>query len=312
MQPDKFDYLIHLGGPQLQPHAIPGYQGERLPASATGISVRGGPLVTGLGLIEAIPDSVILEREDPDDLDGDGISGRANYIAPPAFLAPLYDHFVRRGTKLLGRFGRKATAITLRHQTANAYFHDMGISSDAINSDPYNPQFGGPQADHAADPEVSSATLSAVVFYLRTLRPPERHQPNRSDVISGERLFIQVGCERCHRQSMTTGESPIAPLANQEVKLYSDLLLHDMGSALADNFPEGQATGREWRTTPLWGLGKIGNLLGGTAYYLHDGRTTDLREAILVHGGEAEQARNAFATLPSTEQEQLLSFLLSL
>jgi CxxC motif-containing protein (DUF1111 family) len=111
---------------------------------------------------------------------------------------------------------------------------------------------------------------------------------------------------------MQTGPSAIAPLAFQAVPLYSDLLLHDMGPALADNYPEGEATGTEWRTTPLWGLGIVENLLGGTPFYLHDGRTSDLSQAILLHGGEAARAREQFANLSAAEKAAVLAFLKSL
>ncbi|MSP62815.1 MAG: thiol oxidoreductase [Myxococcales bacterium] len=306
-----FDYLRGLGGPQLQDHAIPGYPPERLPAEATGISVRGAPIVVGLGLIEAIPEAAILARADPADADGDGIRGQPSYVIPPSFFAPGSEHRAVDG-KILGRFGRKATTVNLLHQTAAAYLNDMGITSDFEPADVVNPLVGGFTGDGVADPEVARSTLESVVFYLQTLRPPVRRGAGDPRVVRGEQLFADVGCAACHVPELTTGPSPIAALSERPVRLYSDLLLHDMGPALADHFPEGAADGRQWRTTPLWGLGVIGNLLGGTPYYLHEGRTSSLRVAIELHDGEAAGARDRFAALPPTEREALLAFLRSL
>jgi CxxC motif-containing protein (DUF1111 family) len=150
------------------------------------------------------------------------------------------------------------------------------------------------------------------VIYLQTLRPPQRRNQNEATVIAGEQIFAQIGCASCHVPELQTGPSAIAPLAFQKAALYSDLLLHDVGPALADHYPEGEATGFEWRTTPLWGLGIVESTLGGTPYYLHDGRTSDLSEAILLHGGEAENARNRFASLNESDKNALLAFLKSL
>ncbi|MCA9671517.1 MAG: thiol oxidoreductase [Myxococcales bacterium] len=310
--PPRFDNLLALGGPQLQDRAVPGYVPEVLPREATGISVRGGPIVVGLGLIEAIPDTAILANADPDDRDGDGISGRANYVAVPEFFTPLYDHHEIIGGKALGRFGRKATAITLFDQTVGAYHADMGLTTDAISRDVYNPLVGGPSGDAAPDPEVSSDVVASVVFYLRTLRPPEQQNSGDAEVQRGATLFTQVGCAKCHVPELRSGSSPIAALSDKPVRLYSDLLLHDMGPALADNYPEGDANGREWRTTPLWGLGRVPNVLGGQAFYLHDGRARTLVEAIEAHGGEAESAKRAAFALGADDREALLSFLRSL
>lgn len=306
-----FDYLLSRGGPQLQDRAIPGYPPETLPSDVTGVSERGGPIVVGLGLIEAIPDATILGHEDPDDADGDGISGRANFVEAPDYLTPGPNKVTRNG-KYLGRFGRKATTIDLLHQTVNAYHNDIGITSDFAPEDVFNPAIGGQVGDNAPDPEISAETVLNVVFYLQTLRPPQRRNVDDPLVRQGETLFKQIGCAACHVPSLQTGASPIAPLAFKEVALYSDLLLHDLGPALADNFPEGQATGSEWRTTPLWGLGIVENLLGGTPYYLHDGRTSDLMEVIDLHLGEAAATRQRFFELSPDEQAALIAFLKSL
>lgn len=306
-----FDFMPEYGGPQLQDRALPGYPAETLPADATGISVRGGPIVVGLGLVEAIPDEAILSREDPHDADGDGISGRANFVHAPDFFTPPPGKVVRDG-KYLGRFGRKATAIDLLQQTVTAYKQDMGITSDFDPHDIFNPLVGNVVGDNVPDPEVSAETVRNVVIYLQTLRPPLRRNQNDPQVQRGEQLFQQIGCTSCHVPEMQTGPSPIAALAFKPVQLYSDLLLHDMGPGLADHYPEGEATGTEWRTTPLWGLGIVGNLLGGTPFYLHDGRTSSLTEVVDLHQGESAGTRTAFFDLSTTDQDALLAFLKSL
>lgn len=306
-----FDYMLEFGGPQLQDRAIPGYPAEKLPTEALAISERGGPVIVGLGLIEAIPDAAILANEDPNDADGDGISGRANFIAKPDYLRLGPEKVIRDG-KYLGRFGRKATAINLFHQTVTAYINDMGITSEFEPEELFNPVLGGRVGDNVPDPEVSTETINNVVIYLQTLRPPQQRNSGDPQVQAGERLFAEIGCASCHIPSLQTGPSPIAALAYQEVRLYSDLLLHDMGPELADNYPEGEATGSEWRTTPLWGLGIVENLLGGTPFYMHDGRTSDLREAIRLHGGEAARSRDNFLQLNDTDRAALLAFLRSL
>ncbi|MDZ7267198.1 MAG: thiol oxidoreductase [candidate division KSB1 bacterium] len=306
-----FDYLPERGGPQLQDRALPGYPAEKLPAEATAISERGGPLVVGLGLIEAIPDETILAREDPNDAEGDGISGRANFVLPPPYLV-LDPAKVSRDGKYLGRFGRKATAINLLQQTVTAYRNDIGVTSEFEAEELFNPVLGNRVGDNVPDPEVSTEVINQVVFYLQTLRPPLRRHREEAVVRTGERLFDAIGCTGCHVPEMQTGPSAIAALAFQRVPLYSDLLLHDMGPALADNYPEGEATGSEWRTTPLWGLGLVGELLGGTPFYLHDGRTASLEAAILLHGGEAQKSRDNFANLSAQERAAVLAFLNSL
>jgi CxxC motif-containing protein (DUF1111 family) len=311
MTTNGFDYLPERGGPQLQDRSIPGYPPEKLPADFTGLSERGGPIVVGLGFIEAIPDQAILQNEDPNDANGDGISGRPNFVSPPVFLELGADKINRNG-KYLGRFGRKATAINLLQQTAGAYLNDIGVTSEFEPVELFNPVLGNRVGDNVPEPEVSTETVNNVVIYLQTLRAPQRRNGGDPQVQQGEQIFAQIGCAGCHIPEMQTGPSAITPLAFQKVALYSDLLLHDLGPELADNYPEGEATGTEWRTTPLWGLGLVENLLGGTPFYLHDGRTSDLSQAILLHGGEAARARDQFANLSAAEKAAVLAFLKSL
>lgn len=300
----SFDPLLEYGGPQLQERSIPGIAPETLPAHANAISVRTGPMVFGLGLIEGIPDNIILSNSDPEDSNGDGISGRPNLVYPADWLGSTQVRFV-------GRFGRKAGVAFLVQQVATAYHQDMGITSEFIPNENPHPE-NGVLGDDVPDPEVSRATVEDVVSYLRTLAPPKRGQITQQ-AQKGEQVFTQLGCGSCHIPSMKTGPHPtIAALSNTEARLYSDLLLHDMGSELADNFVEGEADGREWRTTPLWGLRLLAQHLGGMAFYLHDGRTSDLHEVIRLHGGEAAQTRSRFLALTGDDQEALLAFLLSL
>ncbi len=315
--PRAFDYLEALGGPQLQDRAIPGYEPETLPPDVV-VSERGGPIVAGLGLLEGVPAATLRALEDPDDLDGDGISGRLSFVVPPDFVhtpatCDCDDCRLVEGTcRLLGRFGRKATAVNLLQQTVSAYHQDMGITSDRLPDELFNPSVGGPSGDTVPEPEVGSDEVANVVFYLRTLRPPARRSVDDPEVLAGEALFTTIGCAACHLPALPTGASAIEPLAFTTAAAYTDLLLHDMGEALADDFPEGDATGREWRTTPLWGLGIVATQLGGEAFYLHDGRARSLSEAILLHGGEALAASQRFAALSAAERRRLLAFLASL
>jgi CxxC motif-containing protein (DUF1111 family) len=306
-----FDYMLEAGGPQLQDRSIPGYPAEILPAGVSR-SERGGPIVTGLGLIEAIPDATILEKEDPNDADSDGISGRANFVEAPDYFQ-IGAEKISRGGKYLGRFGRKATAVNLLHQTVAAYKNDIGITTDFDPEEIFNPAVGGRVGDNVPDPELPTETVNNVVLYLQTLRPPPRRNENDPVVTQGEEIFGGIGCASCHVPQMQSGFSPIDALNDKPVRLYSDLLLHDMGDGLKDDFPEGEATGTEWRTTPLWGLGIVENVLGGTPFYLHDGRTSNLIEVIDLHLGEATESRRQFFDIISeTERDAVIAFLKSL
>jgi CxxC motif-containing protein (DUF1111 family) len=300
------DLMRAVGGPQIQDKAIPGAEAERLPAGIP-VSLRLPPPVFGAGLIDAIPDAAILSRADPDDRDGDGISGRPNWVTP-ADYAP--DAPTNGAGQRLGRFGRKAQTASLLEQTVEAYHQDMGITSDFRPRENANPLSSVPvdAADRVVDPEIAPATVLAVVHYLRTLAPP-RPGADTDGRREGRALFASVGCTGCHVTALSTGPSAIAALANQSVELYSDLLLHDMGDALADNRPDGGASGREWRTTPLWGLRLMRQFLDGQALLLHDGRARTVEEAILLHGGEASRSRDAFAALTPAQRRALVDFV---
>ena len=304
------DLIPLLGGPQLQDRAIPGVMPETLPPGVN-TSPRLPPPVFGVGLIEAIPEETILKLADPDDIDGDGISGRPNMVEPAEFVPPTE---VGSGPgPRLGRFSRKAQVTSLLQQISEAYHQDMGITSDFLPVENPHPQAGGAVApgDQVPDPEITARVVLETVAYVRLLAPPRRGEITE-EVRKGEALFASLGCAKCHVPSLRTGPSPVPQLNSAEARLYSDLLLHDMGPALADNRPDGQANGLEWRTTPLWGLRLVAENLGGTPFYLHDGRTSDLSEAIRLHGGEAEKARNAFVGLSDADRRAVIAFLNSL
>ncbi|MFN0214588.1 MAG: di-heme oxidoredictase family protein [Saprospiraceae bacterium] len=294
--------FLHLGGPQLQHRALPGFEPENIPLGAS-FSKFTPPANTGLGLLEAVPDADLLAWADPDDTNGDGISGRPNWIGLPQYLTPKEGAVSQNGL-YIGRFGKKAGVHNLLQQTANAYNQDMGITSIFAPFDTYS--------QLEMDPEVSTATVQDVVFYLQTLKAPIQRNPSSTDVEAGQQLFSQIKCNACHRPEMQTGHSPIAALTNRRIYPYTDLLLHDMGADLDDGYTEGRALTSEWRTPPLWGLGLSKNSQGGQYFLLHDGRAHSIEEAILYHGGEALVSREKFQQLSSLEKQQLITFLESL
>ncbi|WXL24971.1 di-heme oxidoredictase family protein [Ectopseudomonas mendocina] len=268
----------------------------------TQFSARVAPPMIGLGLLEAIPEAAILANADPDDSNGDGISGRPNQV---------WDRTQQRS--VLGRFGWKAGQPSLNQQNADAFANDMGLTSSLIAQD--NCTQAQPDCLNAANggaPEVSDNILSTVLFYTRNLGVPARRDINEPDVLRGKNLFYSAGCQSCHTPTFTTAADAAEPeLANQTIRPYSDLLLHDMGEGLADNRSEFQANGREWRTPPLWGIG-LTERVNGHTQFLHDGRARNLLEAILWHGGEAEAAKQYVLNLNAVERKALLAFLNSL
>ena len=296
------DLITDMGGPQFQDKAIPDVPYEVLPAGVDK-STRLPPPVFGLGLIENIPVETILSYADEFDADGDGISGRPHWVIPPDFV-PTTEIGGGPGEQL-GRFGRKAAVTSLVQQTATAFQQDMGITNDFLEQEPSD------TGDSVPDPEVDSATVIDIVVFMRLLSPPPRGEITE-EVRQGEKLFSKIQCAACHVPTMQTGPSPIPALDRVDAHIYSDLLLHDMGEELADNRPDGSATGREWRTAPLWGTRLVAEFLGGTPFFLHDGRATTLEGAIRAHGGEAQNAKEAFFNLSETEQKAVIAFLESL
>ncbi len=264
------------------------------------ISPRLAPPVFGIGLLDNIPEPTILSFADEDDANGDGISGRPNYIFDTAL-------HIRR----IGRFGLKANTISLQNQVALAYQQDMGVTNYLFPDENSKTQSQDKQQDKTVI-ELPDSTLNAVVFYVKTLAVPARRNVNDAANKKGEMLFNQINCSGCHKQTMYTGYVTDVPaLSNQRIHPYTDMLLHDMGEGLADGRPDFLASGNEWRTTPLWGLGML-QKVQGAGYYLHDGRALSIEEAILWHGGEAEQSKNAFMKLDKSDRDALLAFLKSL
>lgn len=274
------------------------------------LSARLAPPMIGLGLLEAIPAAEILAREDPEDANGDGISGRAQIVINPD-----------DGLPILGRFGQKAATPTLRAQVAEAFALDMGLSTP-LHPAPYGDctpaQPDCRAAPHGQDGpppggvEVGGQSLDTLTFYARNLAVPQRRRVADPQVLAGKALFHGLACAACHTPKHATHR--LAGQAEQSFQLiwpYTDLLLHDMGEDLADNRPEGRATGREWKTPPLWGIGLAG-AVNGQARFLHDGRARSLEEAILWHGGEARAARDGFAALSAADRKALITFLNSL
>lgn len=301
---------LHMGAPQLQNRALPGFIPEALPAGAS-FSKFMPPANTGLGFLEALTDAQILANVDVDDVDGDGISGRVNYVVAPDFFSPMAYHQSSNG-KFIGRFGKKAAAIDLQHQTVNAYIQDMGITSDYSLNEPAVNGLTFPYFDPFPAIEVQLTTIDNVVFYLKTLKAPIQRNQSDADVIAGKQLFLDIKCGSCHIPQWTTPQTTIGALSNKTFFPYTDMLLHDMGQGLDDGYTEGTALTPEWRTPPLWGLGLSANSQGGSYFLLHDGRATSIQQAIEMHGGEALSSKNAFANLSQTDKQKLIKFLESL
>ena len=265
------------------------------------ISPRVAPQVFGAGLLEAIPEEDILAQADPEDADGDGISGKANFVWS-----------FRLEDKVLGRFGWKAGQPTVEQQVAGAFVGDIGITSPIFAEENCpDVQQDCQDAPNGGVPELTEDRLRKITFYNRTLAVPAMRNVAEPQVAEGAKLFLSAGCAACHTPSHVTGESDIPALSNQVIFPYTDLLLHDMGEGLADHRPDFMADGREWRTPPLWGLGLIETVNGHTRL-LHDGRARNVAEAILWHGGEAKAAQESFKGLSKEERQALIAFLNSL
>jgi CxxC motif-containing protein (DUF1111 family) len=266
------------------------------------ISPRIAQHLVGLGLLEAVDEETLKSLEDTDDTDSDGISGKINYV---------YDF--EADTTIVGRFGWKANQPTVRQQTALAFREDIGITSELFPDELCaESQTECKEARSGGEPELTGDILDRVTLYTETIAVPARRNWDDPDVLKGKRAFHNVGCASCHVPKLKTGEHPEHPeFSNQTVYPYTDLLLHDMGEGLADNAIDAEATGTEWRTPPLWGIGLVETVSGHT-YFLHDGRARNLEEAILWHGGEAEQSKQQFKELRKEERDNLIKFLNSL
>jgi len=318
-QPSAIVDLIGEGIPSVQYEEIAGEYDDGTPYSLlkptygfkelnygpigddTMISPRIAPQVIGMGLLDAIPTERLQALEDPNDTDGDQISGRLNMVWDDTeqALAP-------------GRFGWKGDASTVRQQVAGAFAGDIGITSPVIPT-----THCGENQDECASiedggsPEISERFFDFVVVYTSLVAVPYRRNWGDADVESGQAVFHQLGCDGCHTPRHVTGDHALEELSNQVIWPYTDLLLHDMGEGLADGRPVFLANGREWKTPPLWSLGLIPKV-NKHSRYLHDGRARNLAEAILWHGGEAEASQKAFKSLSAEKRQQLLRFLESI
>lgn len=263
-------------------------------------SARIAPALFGLGLLQAVPESDIVALVDTPK--PKGIKGRANRV---------WD--VEQHKLVLGRFGWKANMPTLRQQIAGAFIGDMGITSPLFpDENCTSAQEACRHSPSAGFPELSKAQLDASEFYHFALAVPGQRNAQDKDVQRGAALFKQAQCSACHVPQMLTGEfTPLPALSHQTIHPYTDLLLHDMGEALADHRPDYQATGREWRTPPLWGIG-LAKKIEPRAGFLHDGRARNLLEAVLWHDGEAANAAQAVKKMNSSDRISLLKFLESL
>lgn len=264
-------------------------------------SLRVAPHLVGLGLLEAIEERAILAHADPDDRDGDGISGRPNRVLD-----------LRTAELALGRIGWKANQANVEAQVAAALAGDIGITSSLIPITECAAS-DGPCRNVASggDPEMSDELLAFLVLYARTLAVPAARDFDVPEVLRGREHFTAAGCPSCHVPSFTTGESDVAALAHQRIWPYTDLLLHDMGEGLADGRGDGEARGTEWRTPPLWGIGLIERVNGHTTL-LHDGRARSIDEAIRWHGGEGDAARSAYEALATDARAALVRFVSSI
>ncbi|MCI0433263.1 MAG: hypothetical protein L0271_06400 [Gemmatimonadetes bacterium] len=295
--PGACDPLSSEGGENIRSQATPllrahGVARESIPPRATEIGRFLPPFLFGLGLVEAISEDVIMAGADPEDRDGDGVSGRA----------------ARGPDGRLTRFGRKADFATIEEFTRSALLLEMGLTTRESDQDRVSGAAAPEGTDPVAEPEIDEHTVQLLVDFIRFLAPPAAKPPRSSaqadTFATGARIFDQIGCPKCHRPTMRTGSMDVPALSRRVIHLYSDLLLHDMGPGLS-NVCAHDASPQELRTTPLLGLQH-------RSFYLHDGRAIDLREAILEHGGEAQASRNAFARLPWLRQEFVVIFLRSL
>lgn len=293
---------LDRGGPQLQHRALHGYRGEQLPEGVPFAKFT-PPANTGLGFIELVSDADILAMADPDDEDGDGISGRPNWITLPPYVTPNAQAIVNNG-RYIGRFGKKGSVYNLLQQTVSAYHQDIGVASVF---EPYDIYSG-----LECDPEISTQTINQVVFYLQTLKAPIQRTPDHPDVVAGKALFEEVGCGSCHRSTLVSGPSPVSALAHKTFFPYTDMLLHDMGEELNDGYTEGSAKPSEWRTPALWGLGLSPRSQGGGYFLMHDGRARSIEEAIIMHGGEGSGSKERFEALSDDDKTKLILFLKSL
>lgn len=275
-------------------------------AENTGFSMRVSPPLVGMGLLDLVPESVILEYADPTDHDQDGISGKANWLE-------------QDGEKRLGRFGHKASVARLNEQNQSAFNGDLGLSTELF---PYASGDCTPQQTQCMDApngnsahldglEVSNEQMALLNEYVALSTPPAMRNLNEPWFLKAKQTFDELACGSCHRPKLNTGTSPYSVLSNREFYPFTDMLLHDMGPGLASEFPVFHAAPNEWRTAPLWGIG-LSEAISGRNGFLHDGRARSIEEAILWHGGEAQASKDAYKSLNAKQRALFVRFLESL
>lgn len=300
---------LNFGGPQLQQNFIVGHTGETIPVGATSTKIV-APIMSGLGFLELVSEQDILNMADPNDADGDGISGRINWNTIPDWVTPLPNAISQNG-KYICRFGKKASTYNIFQQTTQAFNQDIGITTSFMPHNPINYSSGSvPVAN--SDIDITDKNLNATVFYIQTLQTPLQRNKADATVLLGQSVFNKIKCNNCHKEKLTTHYSAIEPLSKKEFYPYTDLLLHDMGNQLNDNYTEGTALTNEWRTAPLWGLGLSNQSQGGKYYLMHDGRATSIEQAIDMHDGEALHSKIKYMELTELEKKALVKFLESL
>jgi CxxC motif-containing protein (DUF1111 family) len=291
----QFDPMLEHGGPILQfRSAIPGETAEFPPPEAQFVNFRVAPPIWGRGYIQAIPDATILANADPFDLNGDGISGRANIIVQGFVGAPTHP--------VLGRHGLKAQMAMIEDFASNAFLQDLGMTTPIRPYELNNPHSDAKDGKKGID--ISAEQLRAVERFIRSSEFPPM-LPETPDITAGRDFFTSTGCVKCHIPFMQTGSSDIAALSNKTVFFYSDFLLHDMGEGMSDGVLDGDAAPREFKTPVLRGMRFFKE-------FLHDGRASTILQAIQLHDGEAAAIRNAFISLPQSDQQKIISFILSL
>jgi CxxC motif-containing protein (DUF1111 family) len=269
-------------------------------------SARVAAPVIGLGLLQSIPEENLYALADPDDANGDGISGRVN-VAWDAVNKEM----------ATGRFGWKANVPTVRHQSAGAALGDMGMTTALFQENLCEPmqtdciEYAERTAAKVGTPEIVPELFEPMITYIMHIGMPRQRDSDDPAVQRGEQLFRGIGCTGCHMPTQVAGDDTLPALAGQLFHPFTDLLVHDMGEGLADNRPDFGASGSEWRTAPLWGIG-LTHDVGEFNFHLHDGRARSISEAILWHGGEAEGRREAFRNMSKDQREDLLAFLGSL
>lgn len=265
-------------------------------------SPRVAPSVFGSGLLEVVPEAQIFERSDPDDTNGDGISGRPNRV---------WNHLAQR--TVIGRFGWKSNQPDIAHQTAGAFSSEIGMSTSLRpQQNCTEVQTACRAAPNGGTPELSDEIFAHIVEYQQMLGVPLRRHLESLEVKRGAKLFLRAGCESCHRATFVTAQTEDKPWLNrQTIHPFTDLLLHDMGAELADGRADFEANSSEWRTQPLWGIG-LQQMVNGHTRFMHDGRARNVSEAILWHGGEGESAKQAFLKMSRAERDALLAFVNSL